>query len=181
MFSVLRISLGLLILFLFTQISFQLPIFDIGIPITGQSFAILLLPYIFGLKEGKISILLYLLLGLIGVPVFADGGFGIDAYMSNSGGYLIGFIFGGAFSGYISDYKTNNFKNALLAMLVGTIIILLFGVLKLSFNLGISKAIEYGFTPFVLGGVIKVVVGAFAGWLIKKYIMTLDFNFDSNL
>lgn len=181
MYSALRISLSLLILFLFTQVQFHVPIFFIGIPITGQSFAILLLPYIFGLREGITSILLYLLLGLVGVPVLAQGGHGVDAFLSNSGGYLIGFIFGGAFSGYISDYKTNNFKNALLAMLVGTIIILLFGVLKLSFNLGISKAIEFGFTPFIVGGIIKVLIGAFSGWLIKKYIMSLDFNFDSNL
>ncbi|MDG4946282.1 biotin transporter BioY [Weeksellaceae bacterium KMM 9713] len=178
MYRALRISLSLLILFLFTQIQFHVPIFDIGIPITGQSFAIVLLPYIFGLREGVISILLYLLLGLVGVPVLAQGGHGVDAFLSNSGGYLIGFIFGGAFSGFISDNKVNNLKNAFLAMCIGTLIILIFGVLKLSFEIGISKAIEYGFTPFVLGGVIKVVVGAFAGWLTKKYIMTLDFNFD---
>lgn len=181
MYSALRISLSLLILFLFTQVQFHVPIFFIGIPITGQSFAILLLPYIFGLREGITSILLYLLLGLVGVPVLAQGGHGVDAFLSNSGGYLIGFIFGGAFSGFISNNKVNNLKNAFLGMFIGTLIILIFGVFKLSFDIGISKAIEYGFKPFVLGGVIKVVVGAFAGWLIKKYIMILDFNFDSNL
>ena len=178
MYSALRISLGLLTLLLFTQIEFHVPVFDIGIPITGQSFAMVLIPYIFGFKEGVLAIIIYLLLGLLGLPVLAQGGHGVDAFMSNSGGYLIGFIFGGAFSGYTSDKKVNNLKNAFLSMLIGTLIILFFGVVKLSFNFGISKAIEFGFTPFILGGIIKVLVGAFAGWIIKKYLMTLDSNFD---
>ncbi len=178
MYSALRISLSLLTLLLFTQIHFHLPVFDIGIPITGQSFAIVLISYIFGFKEGVFAIIIYLLLGLLGLPVLAQGGHGVDAFMSNSGGYLIGFIFGGAFSGYISDKKVNNLKNAFLSMLIGTLIILFFGVARLSFNLGIAKAIEFGFIPFVLGGIIKIVVGAFAGWLIKKYLMKLNLNFD---
>lgn len=172
-----KILVGLLLLFLFTQIQFEVPIMEVDIPITGQSFVVLLVPYIFGLRIGLITIFLYLIIGLFGIPVFALGGNGWEAFLGNSGGYLIGFVFGAFCSGYFADNYPNSFKNALLATSLGTLLILLLGVLKLTFNLGFVKAFEHGFNPFILGGIIKVIVGATLGWLIRKYILNLEFKF----
>lgn len=177
MLTGIRILIGLLLLFLFTQLQIEVPLLDVDIPITGQSFIVLLIPYIFGRIQGVLTILLYLIIGLLGFPVFALGGNGLDAFTAHSGGYLIGFIFGAYASGYISDFYPNSFKVALCAMFIGTLLILLTGVLKLSFELGFLTAIQKGFNPFILAGIIKIIAGAFLGWLIKKYILTLEFKF----
>lgn len=164
----LRILVGLIVLVVFAQFQIELNILEVNIPVTGQSLAVLLVAYVLGLKEGVITISLYLIIGLIGLPVFADGGNGISAFTGNSGGYLIGFLFGGILCGLLSEKLTNTFINALLAALLGTLVILVFGVTRLAFNLGVSDALLYGFNPFVLGGVIKVILGGLLGWAIKK-------------
>ncbi|WP_165366100.1 biotin transporter BioY [Brumimicrobium glaciale] len=164
----LRIFIGLFVVILFTQFQIELNLLEVNIPVTGQSLAVLLVAYVLGLKEGTISILLYLIIGLLGVPIFADGGNGVSAFTGNSGGYLIGFLFGGILSGFLSERLKNTFMNSLLAALFGTLVILLFGVTRLAFNLGISDALLYGFNPFVLGGLIKILLGGLLGWLIKK-------------
>lgn len=164
----LRILVGLIVLVVFAQFQIELNLLEVNIPVTGQSLAVLLVAYVLGLKEGVITISLYLIIGLIGLPVFADGGNGISAFTGNSGGYLIGFLFGGILCGLLSEKLTNTFINALLAALLGTLVILVFGVTRLAFNLGVSDALLYGFNPFVLGGVIKVILGGLLGWAIKK-------------
>lgn len=177
MLTGIKILIGLLLLFLFTQVQFQVPVLESDIPITGQTFIVLLIPYIFGLRVGLTTILLYLFIGLLGFPVFSLGGNGLEAFTGNSGGYLIGFVFGGFVSGFMSEKYTNTFKNSLMAMLIGTLLILFFGVLKLAFSIGIDRAFEVGFVPFIYGGLIKIIAGGLLGWLIKKYIHNLEFKF----
>lgn len=164
----LRILVGLIVLVVFTQFQIELNLLEVNIPVTGQTLAVLLVAYVLGLKEGTISILLYLIIGLLGIPIFADGGKGIYAFTGNSGGYLIGFLFGGILSGFLSERLKNSFANSLLAAFLGTLVILLFGVTRLAFNLGISDALLYGFNPFILGGIVKILLGGLLGWLIKK-------------
>src|SRR5690554_644186 len=141
----LRILIGFLFLILFTQFQMELSFMEVNIPITGQSFGVLLVPYVLGTKEGMITILLYLILGLLGMPIFAEGSSGWASFTSNSGGYLVGFLVGGMFSGCVSGKFENTIWASLSAMFFGTFLILLFGVLKLSLTLGLSKAIVYGF------------------------------------
>ncbi|RFC54210.1 biotin transporter BioY [Brumimicrobium aurantiacum] len=169
--SSIRIFIGLIFIILFTQIQIDIELLNVDIPITGQTFAVLLVAYVFGLKDGTISILLYLLIGLVGLPIFADGGNGINAFKGNSGGYLIGFLFGGIITALLSEKWSNTISNALITALLGTLIILLCGVTRLAFSLGISDAILYGFNPFVLGGLVKILLGGTTGWLLKKYVI----------
>ncbi|WP_159038583.1 biotin transporter BioY [Brumimicrobium mesophilum] len=172
----LRILVGLIVLVLFTQFQIELNLLEVNIPVTGQTLAVLLVAYVLGLKEGTITILLYLIIGLVGLPVFADGGNGISAFTGNSGGYLIGFLFGGILTGFLSERFRNTFVNSLLAAFSGTCVILLFGVTRLAFNLGISDAVTYGFNPFVLGGIVKILIGGLLGWLIKKVVNRISVN-----
>lgn len=169
--SSIRIFIGLIFIILLTQIQIDIELLNVDIPITGQTFAVLLVAYVFGLKDGTISILLYLLIGLLGLPIFADGGNGFIAFTGNSGGYLIGFLSGGLLTALLSEKWSNTISNALITALLGTLIILLCGVTRLAFNLGISDAILYGFNPFVLGGLVKILLGGTTGWLLKKYVM----------
>lgn len=84
-----RIALLTAILCILSQISFMLPG---GIPITLQTFGIVLIGTILGKKSGSISLLLYLLMGAVGIPVFAGFGGGLDTLVGPTGGYLIGFL-----------------------------------------------------------------------------------------
>ncbi|MDO5656697.1 MAG: biotin transporter BioY [Flavobacteriaceae bacterium] len=141
---------------------------EIQIPVTGQSFAVLLIAYIFGLKKGMLAVALYLLLGILGLQVFAEGKSGLDVILGNSGGFLIGFLFASAVVGYWAENRTNSFQNTLLSMFIGTVIILMIGVFWLSYKIGFSKAVEYGFVPFLPGAVIKIFLGAIAAYFFVK-------------
>lgn len=84
-----KIALFTAILAILSQISFMLPG---GIPITLQTFGIVLIGAILGRKSGLLSVLLYLLMGVVGIPVFANFGGGLDTLVGPTGGYLIGFL-----------------------------------------------------------------------------------------
>lgn len=84
-----QIALFTAILAVLSQISFMLPG---GIPVTLQTFGIVLIGAILGKKSGFLSVFLYLLIGMIGIPVFANFGGGIDALVGPTGGYLFGFL-----------------------------------------------------------------------------------------
>lgn len=84
-----KIALFTAVLSILSQISFMLPG---GIPMTMQTFGIVLIGTILGRKSGFLSVLLYLLMGFIGVPVFANFGGGLDSLVGPTGGYLIGFL-----------------------------------------------------------------------------------------
>ena len=166
--------LGAIFIAVFAQVSIDLPFGNSDIPVTGQTFAVLLVGYILGWKKGINSVLIYLFLGIIGLPVFASGNRGIEIILGNSGGFLLGFIFGAVITGYISQKLENTLPVAFLAMIVGSLVIILFGVLRLSFDFGIVKALEYGFYPFVAGAVVKIVLGALVGFYLKKLNFKLN-------
>lgn len=159
-----------LLIVVFTQISIDLQMAELQIPVTGQTFAVLLVAYVFGIKKGVLAVLLYLMLSIFGVPVFAEGKSGFDTLLGNSGGFLIGFIPAAAFAGYWSKQQSNSLLNAFLAMLIGTVIILVIGVLRLSINFGIEKALQFGLFPFLPGAVIKILAGGIVGWFLRNVV-----------
>jgi len=140
------------------------------IPLTGQTFAIGLTVTILGRKTGTYAIIVYLLLGLIGLPVFAGmkGGFGV--LFGPTGGYLVGFVLNGLLTGYILEKTTFNYTWGNIANLAGAIVTLIFGTvwLKFSGDLNWAAAFTSGFTPFILPGIIKAVAAAYCGILIRK-------------
>ena len=174
-----RICIGLLIIFLGTQISIQVNLLYDSIPITGQTLTILAVAYVLGCKEGTMTTFLYLLIGLLGVPVFANGGNGFDAFTGNSAGFLFGFLFGAFATGLFSDKYKNSLKNALLATFYGTIIIMSFGVIYLSFKLNFEQALIYGFYPFWIAAIVKIVIGGILAYLIKKYLIPFPIQISS--
>jgi biotin transport system substrate-specific component len=141
------------------------------IPITLQTFFVYLSGVILGSKRGAFSQILYVLIGIIGVPVFSGFKSGISTFFGPTGGYLIGFIVGSYIIGKIIEYlRFNGFKSkkhyqfsVVVSLIVGTLIIYLFGVLQLSFILGgfqtfdISNAVKFGVIPFLLGDAIKII------------------------
>lgn len=163
----LYLPLGVLVIYTATFINFEIK--SIGIPITGQSLAVLVIVYLFPRNWSLFAVTTYVIFGTLGLPIFADGAFGIEMIKGNSGGYLYGFIFA---AGIITLFKKKKepFKltNICFGMLFETFLILLFGYIHLSFHIGSKNAFIYGVQPFVIGGLIKVIFGTFIVWFWNK-------------
>ena len=145
----------------FAQIEIVLPINKEGIPITGQTFAVLLVGFFLGAKKGFLAVVVYLILGLVGLPVFAGGAGGIKVFLDDSAGFLFGFLFGALSTGYFGEKGWGtHFLKCFAGMVIGTLIITLFGVLFLALKYDLAIALEYGFYPFIWGALIKTVLGA---------------------
>ena len=139
------------------QVSIPLPFTPV--PITGQTFAVVLAGAAAGSWTGGASQLLYVFLGGIGLPFYADRASGWSVVSGATGGYLIGFIAAAWFVGFLAERRQDRtVATAVPAFLAGTGIIYLFGVTWLAAELGISavEAMELGLVPFVIGDLIKV-------------------------
>ncbi len=131
--------------------------FNPAVPITGQTFAVLLSGAVLGSKRGVASMSVYLGAGVIGLPVFAPEG----AISGASRGYLIGFVAAAAIVGYLVErgWGRNPFK-LLAAMFLGEVAIYAFGLPWLAFYVPGDKVLEWGLTPFIPGDTIKMVMAA---------------------
>jgi biotin transporter BioY len=156
---------------LLTAVSAKLKI-EIGlVPITAQTFAVLLCGALLGAKRGALSQFFYLLGGLAGIPWFARGG-GIGYLMGPTFGYIIGFVLAAFFVGFLCERGFDRkIETAILAMLVGNILIYLPGLLWLARFVGFEKVLSVGFYPFLAGDLIKLFLSSSIlplGWKIIK-------------
>ena len=163
------VSLGLLCICLGAMVNVDLPWKDGGIPITGQSLAVLVVGFVLGRKRGMLVIAIYLIAGLAGLPVFAKGASGIDTLLGGSGGFLYGFLVGGYVCGALQENGFgDSFAEVLIVMAIGTALILICGIAQLTFLYGLEKALEYGFWPFWPGAIIKIILGAAIVYFVPK-------------
>tara|TARA_Y100000816_G_scaffold278790_1_gene250361 strand:- start:271 stop:822 length:552 start_codon:yes stop_codon:yes gene_type:complete len=141
------------------------------VPMTMQTFVVLLIGISFGWRLGVATICLYILEGIIGLPVFSgtpEKGIGLAYFMGPTMGYLIGFIFAGYLAGKFI-YDNNYFFNFLkLTFAISFIYIL--GMLWLGNLIGWDKPIfELGAKPFLLAEVLKILIATIAINKIKKF------------
>ena len=150
----------------------RIPLPFTPVPITGQTFAVLLVGATLGFRRGAISLLLYLLQGILGLPVFAGGASGMAILLGPTGGYLIGFVVAAGLVGLLAARGMDRrIPSALLAFLAGETVIYLFGVAWLSVFLGIQHAIVAGLLPFLVGDAIKLAAAGLAlpaAWRLVK-------------
>jgi len=128
------------------------------VPITGQTFAVLLTGAALGMRLGAAGQLLYVAMGSLGAPVFSDGDSGFDVVTGATGGYLIGFIFAAGLVGWMAEHRQDRtFPTMFTGFIVGSAVIYLFGVIGLMAATGMttSEGIANGVVPFVFGDVIK--------------------------
>lgn len=157
---------GVLLVAAAAQVVIPLPFTPV--PITGQTFAALLVGGAFGVTRGSASLLVYLMIGALGAPVFAGGAHGSSALLSATGGYLVGMVLAAALVGAAADRGWDRrLLSSLGAMLLGSIVIYAVGASWLAVSLGIdvAKAIDLGVAPFLLGDLIKL---ALAGALLPS-------------
>ncbi len=146
----------------------EIPLWFTPVPITGQTFAVLLAGAALGSAAGASSQLVYVALGAAGLPFYAGGESGWDVVSGATGGYLIGFVVAAWFVGYLAERRHDrNVATAMPAFLAGNAIIYVFGVTWLAHQLGVSatKAVELGMAPFVIGDLVKIAV---AGMLLPS-------------
>ncbi|HEX6490216.1 MAG TPA: biotin transporter BioY [Gaiellaceae bacterium] len=143
------------------QLSIPLPFTPV--PITGQTFAVLLVGASLGSARGGASALLYVLLGLVGTPVYAHGAQGWAVIAGASGGYLVSYPFASALTGWLAERRWDRrFSSAVGAMLTGNVVIYLFGLpwLAVVLGTGLAKTLELGLYPFVPGDTFKLYLAA---------------------
>lgn len=151
------IILGSVFVALSSQFAFYLPFSPV--PITGQTFAVLLTGAVLGSRRGGLSLALYILEGLVGLPVFAGGTGGMAVLFGPTAGYLIGFIPAAILVGYLSEKGFDRkWIPMFFALVLGLVVIYIFGVIRLLSFVGIEKVFSLGVAPFMVGDLIKTIM-----------------------
>jgi biotin transport system substrate-specific component len=155
------------------QVNFYLP--GNPVPYTGQTFAVLLAGGALGLKRGIASAALYLVIGAVGLPVFADRSGGWDVIVGATGGYIVGFILAAAIVGRLAELGWDRrIVGSVGAMVLGDAAIFAVGVPWLAVARGqpLDWAVANGLTPFLGAEVIKLALAAAAfpaaWWIVGR-------------
>lgn len=165
------IALFAAIIGILAQLSVPLPFTQV--PITGQTLAIGLVATILGSRDGTISTILYVIIGAVGIPVFAQFTAGLGVVFGPTGGFLIGFIPTVFFIGYYMEKLGFTIFNALVANIIGMFITLTFGTvwLKIIADLTWMAAFAGGFAPFILVGIIKALIASWLGIIVRNRLI----------
>ncbi len=167
---------------LFTALAAQItiPLGFTPVPITGQTFAVLLAGGVLGSQRGALSMGLYVTLGAIGLPFYADGAGGWTAATGATAGYLVGFVVAAFVVGAMAERgQDRRLSTSLPAFVAGSLIVYAIGAGWLAIDLdlpltaaaGEPSAIAFGVAPFIVGDVLKALLaGALlpAAWAISE-------------
>jgi biotin transport system substrate-specific component len=142
----------------------EIPLPFTPVPITGQTFGVLLIGAALGSRRGALSILAYLAEGALGLPFFAGGAGGLSVLTGATAGYLVGFVAAAYFIGRLAERGLErSFRTSLVPFVVGTVIIYAFGVAWLSTIVGgLGEALRFGLLPFLAGDIVKLAAAALA-------------------
>ncbi|SES23942.1 biotin transporter BioY [Psychrobacillus sp. OK032] len=144
------------------------------IPFTLMTIAVMLTATILGAKYGTLAVSVYVLMGIIGIPVFAGmkGGFGI--VLGPTGGYIVAIIPATLFVGWYLESFGHTKVQAIIANMLAVFIILALGTVWLKFvaDLPWNGALKGGMLPFILPDLVKAIVAAIIGVLIRKRLVT---------
>lgn len=163
LYDVLLVIGGSLLVALFAQISIPLQ----PVPVTGQTFAVLLVGALLGSRRGGAAMIAYLAEGAMGLPVFAQGKSGL-ALAGPTGGYLIGFVAAAFVTGLMAERGWDRKPlTTAAAMGIGNLVIYALGVSWLASMVGLDNAITHGLIVFLPGDAIKIILAVILlplGW-----------------
>ncbi len=159
------------------------------IPLSLATLVIYLTAYVLGWKLGAVSVLIYLLVGILGLPVFSAGRSGIGIIAGPTGGYLIGYLLLVLITGlYVGPHRSGSRAGrdgsaagnvrrilmSILVMVVATAVLYTLGTawLAVSAHMTAQAAIAAGVLPFLVGDAIKIVIAAFLGSALQSRLMS---------
>lgn len=141
------------------------------VPLTGQTLGVGIIATLLSPLNSTIAVSIYLLLGGIGLPVFAGFNSGLGVLVGPTGGYLVGFIFNTLITSYLIQKRGQyTLTWTTIANIIGAIVTLIFGTLwlKVAANLSWQGALANGFIPFILPGILKAWLASFIGVTVYK-------------
>lgn len=143
------------------------------VPLSLGTLAIYFVISVLGMKRGVISVLLYLLLGFVGIPVFSNFTGGIGKVLGPTGGYLMGYLFLALICGFFIDRWPGSFFLRFTGMILGTAVCYLFGTLWLSYQASMSftQALFSSVVPFLPGDFVKLLIGLLVGQQLRKRLL----------
>ena len=162
-----------------TALSAQLIIPMYPVPFTMQTFVVLIVGSTLGTTRGTLSMLLYAVLGLVGLPIFGGASSGAAVLFGASGGYIIGFIFAAALTGWLAQSNWDKkFLGAAVSFVAGGVVIFAFGLigLSLSLHLGLQATLAGGLYPFAITEVLKAALATALIPSTWKLVQRIDAN-----
>ena len=154
---------GALLIAISARIAFAIP--GNPVPITGQTFGVLVAGGALGFRRGLAASALYVVLGIAGLPFFAEGRTGVEVVLGATGGYLVGFVVAAAIVGRLAELGWDRkVVGSVGAMVIASAAVYLVGVPWLAYmtHHDLAWAVENGFLPFVAGDVVKLALAAAA-------------------
>ena len=157
------VLIGLSIALIIAGAYIIIPIPGSPVPVVLQNLFVVASGLLLGPIKGGVAVLIYLLMGAIGLPVFSGGGAGLAHLAGPTGGYLLGFVAAAVVAGGISGRHPSLRRDSVAAVL-GMIAVYLFGVprLKVVLDMSWSAALAAGFLPFLIGDAVKVIAAVAA-------------------
>ena len=147
------------------------------IPVTLQTFAVFTAAGLLGMKRGTLTVLIYILLGAIGVPVFAGFTGGVGILFGLTGGYIIGFVFSALVVGFITKHFGKKMPVLVLAMIAGLLVCYIFGTAWFMFvytkntgAVGLFTVLSWCVIPFIIPDAIKIALAAIVVNRVSKYV-----------
>lgn len=148
----------------------RIPLPFTPVPISMQSFAVLMFAALLGSKRGSLAVIAYLAEGALGLPVFSGGQSGLYYLTGATGGYLAGFVVAAFVTGWIMERaKTRPLARAAFALAMGNFAIYALGVTWLAQYVGIKGAITMGLVPFLIGDAVKFVLALYGTRALKAF------------
>jgi len=135
------------------------------VPISLTNLVIFISVFILGMKDATISFLIYLLLGAVGLPVFASFHAGLSVLAGPTGGYLIGFIFLALIQGFAMKYFDRKLIPTIIGMLIGMAVCYIFGTVWLAklMSLSFKEGLFMGVIPYLPGDAVKIIIAVIVG------------------
>lgn len=146
------------------------------VPISFTNLAIYIALYVLGMAKGTLSLIIYLLIGFIGLPVFSGFTSGPSKLLGPTGGYLIGFIFMSLIAGFCIDKFSTKWYLSIIGIIIGTAVCHSFGTVWLAYqtNMSASAALAAGVIPFIPGDLTKILISAYIGPKIRSRLITAN-------
>jgi biotin transport system substrate-specific component len=157
--SAVLVAAGAVLISLLAQL--KVPLWPV--PVTGQTFGVLLIGAALGSRLGAVTVLTYIAWGALGLPVFAGAASGPAALFGPTGGYLVGFVISAYVVGRLGERGWDRHTLTTgAAMLIGTALLFVPGLVWLSRFVGWDRVLDLGLYPFVIGAFIKITLAALA-------------------